>query len=211
MLKHARGVKMSDIMSISRLRMGTDGKGVTTLVGFHGCPLFCKYCANDHCHRTDMKRADYTPEELISVLSIDEPYFMMTGGGVTFGGGEPLVQAEFIHEVCLKMKKAWRRTIETSLYAPWKDVELLVHDIDYWYIDIKDIDNEIYKSYTGKSNEGVIDNLKKLLKIVSPDKICIRMPLIPGYNTEDSRRQGIDFIANEISSKVSLDLFRYIR
>ena len=202
---------MSDIMSISRLRMGTDGKGVTTLVGFHGCPLSCKYCANDHCHRADIERADYTPEELIRVLSIDEPYFMMTGGGVTFGGGEPLVQAEFIHEVCLKMKKDWRRTIETSLYAPWKAVELLADDIDYWYIDIKDIDNEIYKSYTGKSNEGVIDNLKKLFEIVSPEKVCIRMPLIPGYNTEDSRKRGVNFIANEISRKVSIDLFRYIR
>ncbi len=90
---------MSDIMSVSRLRMGTDGKGVTTLVCFHGCPLSCKYCVNDHCHQTDTERADYTPEELISVLSIDEPYFLMTGGGVAFGGGEPLLQAGFIHEV----------------------------------------------------------------------------------------------------------------
>ena len=201
---------MSDIMSISRMRMGTDGKGVTALVGFYGCPLSCKYCANNYCHQTDIERADYTPEELIRVLSIDEPYFMMTGGGVTFGGGEPLMQAEFIHEVCLKMKKTWRRTMETSLYAPWKDVELLVYDIDYWYIDIKDIDDEIYKSYTGKSNESVIDNLKKLLEIVSPEKVCVRMPLIPGYNTEDSRKKGIDFIVNEISGKVSLDLFKYI-
>ena len=202
---------MSDIMSISRLRMGTDGKGVTTLVGFHGCPLFCKYCANNYCHQTDMERADYTPEELLSVLSIDEPYFLMTGGGVTFGGGEPLLQAEFIHEICEKMKKNWRRTIETSLYAPWKDVALLVDDIDYWYIDIKDINDEIYKSYTGKSNKVVIENLKKLLEMVSAEKICVRMPIIPGYNTEESRKEGINFITNEISGKVMLDLFRYIR
>ena len=202
---------MSDIMSISRLRMGTDGKGVTTLVGFHGCPLSCKYCANDYCHQTDTERADYTSEELLSVLSIDEPYFLMTEGGVTFGGGEPLLQAEFIHEVCAKMKKNWRRTIETSLYAPWKDVALLVNDIDYWYIDIKDINDEIYKSYTGKSNKVVIENLKKLLEMVSAEKICVRMPIIPGYNTEESRKEGIDFITNEISGKVMLDLFRYIR
>ena len=202
---------MSDIMSISRLRMGTDGKGVTTLVGFHGCPLSCKYCANNYCHQTDMERADYTPEELLSVLSIDEPYFLMTGGGVTFGGGEPLLQAQFIHEVCVKMKKNWRRTIETSLYAPWKDVELLVDDIDYWYIDIKDINDEIYQSYTGKSNGVVIENLKKLFGMVSDGKICIRMPMIPGYNTEESRKEGIDFITKEISGKVMLDLFRYIR
>ena len=91
--------KMSDIMAISRLRMGTDGKGVRTLVGFYGCPLNCKYCANHYCHQSETVRADYTPEELLEVLSIDEPYFLMTGGGVTFGGGEPLLQAGFIHEV----------------------------------------------------------------------------------------------------------------
>lgn len=202
---------MSDIMSVSRLRMGTDGKGVTTLVCFHGCPLSCKYCVNDHCHQTDIERADYTPEELISVLSIDEPYFLMTGGGVAFGGGEPLLQAGFIHEVCSKMKKAWRRTIETSLYAPWEDVVLLADDIDYWFIDMKDFDDEIYKRYTGKSNGVVIDNLRKLIEIVSPENVCIRMPLIPEYNTEYSRRQGIEFMMNEISDRVSVDLFQYIR
>lgn len=81
---------MSDIMSISRLRIGTDGEGITTLVAFHGCPLHCKYCVNSHCHNEEILRADFTVEELIQVLSVDEPYFLMTGGGVTFGGGEPL-------------------------------------------------------------------------------------------------------------------------
>ena len=54
---------MSDIMSISRLRMGTDGKGVTTLVGFYGCPLDCKYCINKHYHDTLTVRGDYTADE----------------------------------------------------------------------------------------------------------------------------------------------------
>ena len=83
-------------------------------------------------------------------------------------------------------------------------------DIDYWYIDIKDFNDEIYQSYTGKSNRVVLDNLKKLLEKVSAGKICIRMPIIPGYNTEESRKEGIDFITNEISDKVMLDLFKYI-
>lgn len=92
-------------MSISRLRMGTDGKGVTMLVGFYGCPLDCKYCINKHCHDDETVRGDYTADELVEILSIDEIYYRMTGGGVTFGGGEPLMQAEFIHEVCQKMSR----------------------------------------------------------------------------------------------------------
>ena len=202
---------MSDIMSISRLRMETDGKGVRTLVGFYGCPLKCKYCANNYCHQSETVRADYTPEELLEVLSIDEPYFLMTGGGVTFGGGEPLLQAEFIHEVCQKMNPKWNCTIETTLYGSWKQIELLLPDIDYWYIDIKDMNEAVYKDYTGKSNRSVFANLKKLIQVVSPKKICIRVPLIPEYNTEESRRKEVDYIRENISADVDIDVFEYIR
>ena len=202
---------MSDIMAISRHRMGTDGKGITTLVGFYGCPLNCKYCGNNYCNNPRTVRASYTAEELIDVLSIDEPYFLMSGGGVTFGGGEPLLQAPFIHEVCEKMNPSWRRTIETSLYAPWEDVALLIDDIDYWFIDIKEFNNEIYKKYTGKNNGIVIDNLKKLVTLVPAEKICLRVPLIPAFNDSERQQEEIEFIRREISRDITVDAFEYIR
>jgi len=98
-----------DIMTISRLRMGTDGAGVSTLVTFFGCPLQCKYCANWFCHENETPRISYTPEALVSSLMQDDIYFKMTGGGVVFGGGEPLLQAEFIHEVCQLADLVWKR------------------------------------------------------------------------------------------------------
>lgn len=201
---------MSDVMAISRLRMGTDGEGITTLVGFYGCPLSCRYCANNYCHQSSTVRANYTPEELLQVLSIDEPYFLMTGGGVTFGGGEPLLQAEFIHEVCQKMNPKWKRTIETSLYAPWKRIKMLVQDIDYWYVDIKDINNDIYEAYTGKDNEIMLENLIKLASVVPLEKICIRVPLIPKFNTVESRNKEIEWLQFVISKDVRIDAFKYI-
>lgn len=202
---------MSDIMTISRHRMGTDGEGVTTLVGFYGCPLNCKYCANNYCHQSETVRANYTPEELLKVLSIDEPYFLMSGGGVTFGGGEPLVQAEFIHDLCKMMNPKWRRTIETSLYAPWENIALLINDIDYWYVDIKDINKNIYKNYTGLDNEIVIENLKKLVEEIPEEMICVRVPLIPGFNTSKSQQEEVDYIRNHIAPNVEIDVFEYIR
>ena len=198
-------------MSISRLRMGTDGTGITTLVGFYGCPLKCKYCANSYCYHPDTVRADYTAKELLTVLSVDEPYFLMTGGGVTFGGGEPLLQAEFIHEVCQKMNTKWKKNIETSLYAPWEQVVLLVDDIDYWYVDIKDIDEERYKQYTGKSNKQVLSNLKKLVDAVGAEKVCVRVPLIPKYNTKENQEEAVAYIQENISNEVAVDVFEYIR
>ncbi|MDE7423552.1 MAG: radical SAM protein [Lachnospiraceae bacterium] len=202
---------MSDIMAISRHRMGTDGEGITTLVGFYGCLLDCKYCVNHNCHNSERIRADYTAEELIKVLAVDEPYYLMTGGGVTFGGGEPLLQAEFIHEVCQKMSKKWHRTIETSLYATWEQVKLLAKDIDYWFVDIKEINDEIYKSYTGKSNKNVFTNLHKLVNLVGVDKICVRLPLIPQYNTKEDRDKSVNYIRKKIAPNLTLDIFDYIR
>lgn len=178
-----------EIMSISRLRMGTDGLGVSTLVGFFGCPLRCRYCINDHCHgkthlSMETPRSYYTPEELIEVLRKDEIYYLMTGGGVVFGGGEPLLQAEFIHDVCSIMDSRWIRRIETSLNVPWESVERVIRDIDEWIIDIKDINPEIYKRFTGYENENVIENLLRLRNRIRPGsfRIKVRIPKIDGYN-----------------------------
>ena len=119
-----------DIMAVSRLRMATNGEGVSTLVTFYDCPLHCKYCVNEYCHRKEDRlprtpEAAYRPEELIEVLRKDEIYYLMTGGGIVFGGGEPLLQAAFIHEVCRQSDFGWKKRIETSLNVPWSCVEIL--------------------------------------------------------------------------------------
>ena len=83
---------IGDIMKISRLRMGTDGEGVSTLVTFLDCPLHCKYCINDFCHDDPedfegTPRGSYSPEELVHILEKDDIYYRMSGGGIVFGGG----------------------------------------------------------------------------------------------------------------------------
>lgn len=185
----------SDIMRISRLRMASDGIGVSTLVAFWGCPLHCKYCINDQCHDRgyeypEVERAAYTPQELVVILRKDDLYYKMTGGGIVFGGGEPLLQAAFIHEVCELADPKWVKRIETSLYAHWKDISFLTDDIDEWIIDIKDMNKEIYKAYTGRSNKSVIQNLKKLIERVPPERIWIRVPHIPGINNDEDVKRS---------------------
>lgn len=180
---------IGDIMKISRFRMGTDGSGVSTLVAFFDCPLHCKYCINKFCHenkdfRPDVPRALYTPEELIKVLQKDDIYFKMSGGGVTFGGGEPLLQSAFIHHVCALADPDWKMRIETSLNVPWRNVEPVLQDIDEWIIDIKDMDRDIYEKYTKVSNYRVRDNLRRMEHRVDASKLRIRVPRIPGFNTE---------------------------
>ena len=90
---------MSGIFSISRFRMATDGPGISTLIGFSGCPLNCQYCPNPICHADRSHWPDYSARELIDFVRRDELYMRMTGGGIVFGGGEPLGQ-EYFSEEC---------------------------------------------------------------------------------------------------------------
>lgn len=201
---------MSKIMNISRHRMGTDGAGITTLIGFYGCPLKCRYCINDHCHDAKIRTAEYTVEEILEVLSIDEPYYLMTGGGITFGGGEPLLHSAFIHEVCSKMNPEWKRNIETSLYAEWKQISILLQDIDYWIVDVKDVDTKIYSSYTGHDNKTVLANLDRLINQVGVQNVCVRVPRIPGYNSEGDRRRSRKYLQEHYGKDLKIDSFSYV-
>ena len=190
---------IGDIMAVSRLRMAADGQGVSTLVAFFDCPLQCKYCVNDFCHEdsgflSPTPRGSYTPEDLLEVLRKDEIYYLMTGGGVVFGGGEPLLQSAFIHEVCQRIDLGWAKRIETSLNVPWRYVEPLLKDIDEWIIDIKDIDGSIYKEYTGVDNDKVIQNLLRLKEAVPVERLHIRVPDIPGFNTKDDVARSVEWI-----------------
>ena len=203
---------IGDIMRISRLRMGTDGKGVSTLVTFFGCPLHCKYCINDFCHEKHsngnrVPRGAYTPGQLIGVLCKDDIYYRMSGGGVVFGGGEPLLQSGFIHEVCKLADPAWKMRIETSLNVPWSCVEPVIYDMDEWIIDVKDMDPTIYEEYTGVGNAALIDNLLGLRGLVDPSRFHIRVPRIPGMNNEENIEESVRWIKDTLS--VEPEVFDY--
>ena len=182
------------IFAISRHRLTTDGEGVTTLVAFHGCPLSCRYCINKQCLEPDATTMALTAEELIEELMIDNLYFVATGGGVTFGGGEPLLRYEFIRAFCEQCPEVWNINIETSLNVPLYYLQSIAPFISKFYIDIKDMNADIYEQYTGKRNQQVIDNLNWLATHPEmQEKVVVRLPQIPGYNAKDdienSKRQ----------------------
>ena len=177
------------MIGISRHRLSTDGEGVTTLVAFHGCPLRCAYCINPQCFNTKPATV-MTPKELLNVLMKDNLYFLATGGGVTFGGGEPLLRYEFITEFIKIMPKEWNVSIETSLNVPFENLQQVASYINYFIIDVKDWNNDIYKKYTGKGNIQVVSNLHWLSKNGFSDKVKIRLPLIQDFNTEEDIRRS---------------------
>ena len=103
----------------------------------------------------------------------------------------------------------WAKRIETSLNVPWDNIKPVLYDMDEWIIDIKDINNDIYKSYTKTDNKNMIENLLKLRNKVSKDKIHIRIPKIPGYNTSYDIEYSVQWIRDNIG--VEPEVFSYIK
>lgn len=175
------------IIGIARHRLSTDGDGVTTLVAFHGCPLRCRYCLNPQSLDNGDCFREYSPEELYAETRIDELYFIATNGGVTFGGGEPCLRADFIREFSELCGASWQLNLETSLNVPSVNIETLLPVVNTMIIDIKDMNPDIYRSYTGQSNDLVLDNLRLIADSGRQKDCIIRLPLIPDFNTETDR------------------------
>lgn len=195
-------------IAINRHRLTTDGEGVTTLVGFHGCPLHCEYCLNAQCLQADGVWCRLTPGELYSEVEIDDLYFMATGGGICFGGGEPLLRSDFIKAFAEIMNPEWKLTIETSLNVPLENVKAIASLVQMWYVDIKDMNPDIYKAYGCKENKQVVSNLQWLAANGYADKVIIRLPLIPEYNTDEDRQQSQQQL--EKMGFTNFDKFNYI-
>lgn len=127
-----------------------------------------------------------TVEELTGRLLRDREYLEMQGGGVTFSGGEPTGQPEFLLN-CLKELRTMHRAVETSGYCRTDIFKNIIDELDYIIMDIKIADDEKHKIYTGVSNRMILENLEQVKKSGKPFRI--RIPVIPGVNdTEENYR-----------------------
>lgn len=201
------------VIGISRHRLGTDGRGITTLVAFHGCPLRCKYCLNKECWEPEDRFKRYTPHSLYNELKIDDLYFRATDGGVTFGGGEPCLQADFIVEFRKLCGPDWKIRVETSLNVERSLIDKLAPVVDEWIVDTKAERSVAYKEYTGVYRQQAMDNLSHLTSKerlnIPKEKVHIRIPIIPGYvdetQAEETRRMFVD-----IMNYPNVEVFRYV-
>ena len=192
------------LLAISRLRMGIDGKGVTSLVAGAGCPLRCKWCINKKILQN--RQPEYvTPETLFERLRIDNLYFQATGGGVCFGGGESLLHTPFIGAFRALTGGAWKITAETSLNVPEENVREALDCVDELIVDIKTADPAIYRSYTGGENGRALQNLTLLVPYA--DRTVIRVPLIPSFNDGADREKTVALMKS--MGFETFDLFEY--
>ena len=193
------------IHGISRRRLGTDGHGVTDLVAMAGCPLACTYCLNGRL-LAEGSTIEITAGDLLASVMQEACYFVGTGGGVTFGGGEPLLQGEGIKEFAALRPEWMSLSIETALQVPQDVVDALIPTVDLWIVDIKSLDQDVYRRYAHGSLSVALRNLEALMGV--KEKVLVRVPTIPGYKDEQTARAEAEALVKMGFERI--DVFPYV-
>ena len=182
-----------------------DGPGIRTVVFFQGCRLRCRYCHNpDTWTMRSGKEQIFTPEQLVNKLLRFKPYFG-DNGGVTFSGGEPLLQADFLLPVLRDCHAAGISVaLESSLYL-WR--EDILRETDFLMADLKLWDSDRHRQYTGVGNEEILKNLRRADEIGMPMRI--RTPIIPGVNDTKAEISAIAAFVRTLLHAVRYELLPY--
>ena len=187
--------------------LGTlDGPGIRYVVFLQGCKLRCLYCHNPETWNIDGKAEEISPQELIKKVEKYKNYFGKDGG-VTFSGGEPLLQPEFLLE-CLKLCK--EKNIHTCLDTAgfgFGDYEEILKYVDLVILDVKAVDREEYKQITGQNMDKFcefVENLQKQNK-----KLWLRQVIVPNINDNKEHILKLKEFASTLKNVEKLELLPY--
>ena len=195
-----------------------DGPGIRTTVFLKGCPLRCEWCHNPEGLSPKpqlMKKKDETvlsgqeieSGELAEMLMRDKKIFALNNGGVTFTGGEPLLQADFLIEVLQQIRPQIHCAIETSGYASEEVFTRVLDNLDFVLFDCKHTNDEIHRKYTLVSNKPIIRNLQILKH--SGKEFVVRIPLVPSVNDTIENMYAVRDLLADASNLKRVELLRY--
>ena len=151
---------------------------------------------------------EYTIHELLTEIIKDKVFYDASGGGVTFSGGECMLQIDFLKELLKKCKEADIHTaVDTAGNLPWEYFEKILPHTDLFLYDIKSVSENLHIEGTGVSNKAILNNLKLLSKNYDGE-IIIRIPIIPGFNANPEEINKISDFLSDIKYK-SVELLPY--
>jgi pyruvate formate lyase activating enzyme len=169
----------------------------------------CNVCVEKCSHRAlTLWGRVMTVAQVIMEVEKDEIFYKSSGGGVTVSGGEPLCQSRFVKELFEECKKkGYHTTLETSGYVNWESLEEVVDVCDLFLYDLKAFQSDLHKKGTGKENEGIKENLKRLAERKA--EIMVRTPVIPGFNDAEEEIEAIFNFVNTLSEDIEMELLPY--
>ena len=199
-----------------------DGPGIRTIVFLKGCVLRCKWCCNPESQEYQIQTMmvqgkpktigrDVTVEEVMETVMKDQIYYQRSGGGLTLSGGESLCQTEFARDL---LRAAKARGINTAMESmaglPYEKVEMVLPYLDTYLMDIKHMNPLKHKEFTGKSNELMLENARKIAES-GQTKLVIRVPVIPTFNDQPDEIRDIAWFADKLPGVDKIHLLPYHR
>ena len=153
---------------------------------------------------------EMTVSEVMEKVTRDLPFYKISKGGVTFSGGEPLEQADFLRALLIECKKQNIHTaVDTAGNVSWEEFEKIIQYTDLFLYDIKCMDNEKHKQATGAENIRILENLRLIQSAGFQNEIWIRIPIIPGINdNEEEAKKVVNFI-REFKGISKIDLLPF--
>ena len=199
-----------------------DGNGIRTIVFLKGCVLRCRWCCNpesqEYAVQTMMVQGepktigrDVTVAEVMETVEKDRPYYRRTGGGLTLSGGESLCQPDFATALLRAAKESGISTAMESMgCAKWEVIEGLLPYLDQYLLDIKHRNPDKHREFTGRSNELMLENAKKIADSHMTE-LSIRVPVIPGFNDTPEEIRDIAAYTRDLGNVKRLHLLPYHR
>ncbi len=199
-----------------------DGHGIRTIVFLKGCVLRCRWCCNPESQEYKIQTMmvqgkpqtigrDVTVEEVMQEVEKDRAYYRRSGGGLTLSGGESLCQPQFARDLLRAAKETGITTaMESMACAKWEVIESILPYLDQYLMDIKHINPEKHKEFTGRSNELMLENARKVAAS-GMTELSIRVPVIPTFNDTPEEIRDIAWFADKLPSVKRIHLLPYHR
>lgn len=150
----------------------------------------------------------YSVEQLCRMVEEDRRIFEGSGGGVTLSGGEPTIQRVFLQTLAEALhEKVFHVTLQTNLYAPWEVYETLLPYIDYFMCDLKHLDTEEHRRWTGQGNETILANLLRLNQ--AGVRYVVRTPVIPGVNNREDQLRAMSRFVSQLGNVEGYELLPF--
>jgi len=204
-----------------------DGPGIRQTIFFKGCPLNCWWCHNPESQNKNIEsyvkvnKLDgkefkkevsigykISSKELFKTIKGDQIFFEESGGGVTFSGGEPLIQADFLYDL-LKICNANKinTCVDTTGFSNEETIQKIAKVTDYFLFDIKIINNELHRKYTGVPVDRILENLKWLDQ--NNKNVILRFPVIPGITDTSQNISEIKSFIKTLKNINQINLLPY--